>query len=158
MLNLYLFNEALFNQPAAVPSAGVIHAVLEGRYQPTSPGVNRAYVIGKDDEGYPVFGAAEDTADIGLVGERLDFKLLPSLTSADQAAAAASAVLASARRGNYHGFILVPPHCGVELWDVISITDPLCAQDTQKYRVIGIMLIYDPQRQRYQQRLTLGGV
>ena len=158
MLNVYLFNEALFNQPASVSSSGVIHAVLEGRYQPTSPGVNRAYIIGKDDEDYPVFGSDENTDDIDLVGERLDFKLLPSLATADQAADAAAAALADARLSKYQGSILVPPHCGVELWDVISITDPACAQDIQSYRVTGIMLIYDPQRQRYQQRLTLGGV
>jgi hypothetical protein len=158
MLNVYLFNEALFNQPTATAGPGVIHAVLDGCYQPTSPGVNRAYVIGKDEEDYPVFGSDEDTDDINLVGERLDFKLLPSLVTAEQASDAAAAALAYARLSKHQGTILVPPHCGVELWDVISITDPVCAQDTQSYRVTGIMLIYDPQRQRYQQRLTLGGV
>ena len=155
MLNVYLFNEPLYN--LNVPSSSV-HAILDGRYQPSSPGVNRAYVIGTDEDGYPVFGSDQDTAEIGLVGERLDFKLLPPLVTAAQADDAAAAALAAARLSKYQGSILVPPHCGVELWDVITIVDPCCAQDQQDYRVSGIMLIYDPQHNRYLQRLMLGGV
>jgi hypothetical protein len=155
MLNVYLFNEPLYN--VDIPGSAV-HAILDGCYQPSSPGINRAYVIGKDEDGYPVFGSGQDTAEIDLVGERLDFKLLPPLVTAAQADDAADTALAAARLSSYQGSILVPPHCGVELWDVITIFDPICAQNNQDYRVTGIMLIYDPQHNMYLQRLMLGGV
>ncbi len=157
MFNEYLFNSASGGLYNVSPRESRPHFILDGSYQVDSPDINRAYIIGRDAEGNPVFGEDEDAAEIGLVGERLAFKLHPSLATAALAAGAAEAALDKTRL-QYCGFILVPPHCGVELWDVITIYDSLCAQEGQDYRVIGIRLQYDARQGRYQHELFLGGV
>ena len=56
------------------------------------------------------------------------------------------------------GYIIIPPNCGVELWDVVVLTDNPAAQTSQKYRVTGIRFEYEPRQARYQHKLILGAV
>ena len=134
----------------------VYHPILDGQYTEETPGINRVYVIGRDEEGNPVYGSSLNQAEIDKVGERLDFTLETSIPTAEDAAAAAQAMLDKRRLTGSRGFILIPPNCGQELWDVIQITDKLCAQDEANYRVIGIRFDYEPRKSRYVHRLILG--
>jgi hypothetical protein len=153
MFNLYLFNEALFN--IDVPFSG-FHLIWDGQYATETPEVNRAYVIGTDANGNPVYGEAIDTTELGLVGERLDFIPDPAIPTTAQAGDVASAILAKMRLTKARGVILIPPNCGQELFDVVQISDAGANQAAVSFRVVGIRFEYNPKQARYQHKLILG--
>jgi hypothetical protein len=134
----------------------VWHVILDGQYNIESPEVNRAYIIGRDINGTPVYGEAHDSDESGLVGERLDFQPDPAIPTTAQAADVASAVLAKRRLTGKRGVILIPPNCGQELWDVVQITDAGANQQAVKFRVVGIRFEYNPRQARYEHKLILG--
>lgn len=134
----------------------VWHIILDGQYAVDTPTLNRVFIIGRDDNGNPVYGLASDSDEIALVGERLDFRQDLSVPSSTLAQGVASAVLSKMRLNGNRGIILIPPNCGQELWDVVQITDKGANQQAAKYRVIGIRLEYDQRQARYQQQLILG--
>jgi len=156
----------LLIKPKSIPSAEafgtlkvlreIIHIILDGQYTRGSPGVNRIYIIGKDSEGNPVYGTSLNQAEIDLVGERLDFNQDLSIPTTAKAADVAAAAVAKARLTGSRGFIVIPPNCGQELWDVVQVTDKPTAQSQQKYRVIAVGFDYEPRRARYQHKLILG--
>ena len=152
MFNLYLFNEPLYI--ITVPFSAV-HIILDACYTTETPEVNRAYVIGQDAEGNPVYGTALNQAEVDLVGERLDFHQQLSIPTGSEAASVAQALLDKMRLTSAQGFILIPPNCGAELWDVIAVTDPLCAQASATYRIIAIRLDYHSAQSKYHHRLLL---
>jgi len=153
MFNLYLFNEPLFNIDA--PWSG-FHIILDGQYITETPEVNRAYVIGRDAYGNPVYGTASEAAEIALVGERLDFQQELAIPSAAQADSVAAAILAKMRLTTKRGVILIPPNCGQELFDVVEITDSVANQSAIKFRVVGLRFEFNPREARYEHRLILG--
>jgi hypothetical protein len=51
--------------------------------------------------------------------------------------------------------VTVPVHCGLELWDVISVTDAGAGLVAAKRRVARIEMRYSAERGDYEQRLTL---
>jgi hypothetical protein len=134
------------------------HPILTGSYKKDSYGTNRAYVIGKNTEDYPVFGEAENAGEIGDVGERLQFKLQTDVATAARAEDVAEAVLARERINAAYGSILVPPNCGQELWDVVRINDTPCGKANVDYRVTAMLLNYKDRDSAYSQHLTMGGV
>ena len=56
------------------------------------------------------------------------------------------------------GVITIPVNCGQQLYDVIDITNSRAGIDAEKKRVLGLLLVYHPQRGEYRQRLQLGSV
>ena len=153
MFNLYLFNEPLYN--VDVPFSG-FHVILDGQYITETPEVNRAYIIGKDANGNPVYGTASEAAEIALVGERLDFQQELAIPTEALASSVAQAMLAKMRLTTKRGVILIPPNCGQELFDVVEITDSVANQAAIKFRVVGLRFEYNPREARYQHRLILG--
>ena len=131
------------------------HVILDGRYTQGSPGINRVYVIGSDAEGNPVYGTDLEQSEIDLVGERLDFTLALSIPTSSKAADVADAILKKQRLSKHRGFITIPTNAGAELWDVIQVTDKLCAQSGSNYRVVAISFDYQPRQRRYQHKLFL---
>jgi len=134
----------------------VWHVILDGQYATETPGVNRAYIIGRDQYGNPVWGEAQDSTEIALVGERLDFQPDPAIPTTAQAGDVASAVLSKMRLRGKGGVILIPPNCGQELFDVVQISDAGANQSAVTFRVVGIRFEYNPKLARYQYRLILG--
>jgi len=134
----------------------VWHVILDGQYITESPDINRAYVIGRDANGNPVYGTAVDSTELGLVGERLDFQQELAIPTEAKAGEVASAILAKMRLTTKRGVILIPPNCGQELWDVVQLTDSLGNQLAIKFRVVGIRTEYNPKQARYQHKLILG--
>jgi methenyltetrahydromethanopterin cyclohydrolase len=63
----------------------------------------------------------------------------PAIPTAAAAAAVAAAQLAKARLDGKHAQITIAPHCGVEQWDVVNVTDDIANQATS-YRVSGYIL------------------
>jgi len=145
-----------FGTPAVIRF--VYHVILDGRFIQVTPAVNRVYVIGKDEYGNPVFGTSSDSDEISLVGERLDFQQELSVPSDDDAAAVAAAMVATRRLTSRAGFIVIPPNCGQELWDVIWIKDTPTAQAAQLYRVTSIRLefIKKDTKQKLTHKFILG--
>jgi hypothetical protein len=134
----------------------VWHVILDGQYATETPGVNRAYIIGRDQYGNPVYGTAVDSTELALVGERLDFQPDPAIPTTAQAGDVAAAVLAKMRLSKKRGVILIPYNCGQELFDVVQISDAGANQSAVKFRVVGIRFEYSPKQARYQHRLLLG--
>jgi hypothetical protein len=132
------------------------HAILDGQYATETPETNRAYVIGRDIYGNPVYGEAQDATELALVGERLDFQPDPAIPTTAQAADVAAAVLAKMRLTTKRGVILIPYNCGQELWDVVQITDAGANQAFVKFRVVGLRFEYHPKQARYHHKLILG--
>jgi hypothetical protein len=132
------------------------HVILDGQYATETPQVNRAYVIGTDANGNPVYGEAIDSTELALVGERLDFIPDPAIPTTAQAGDVASAVLSKMRLRGKGGVILIPPNCGQELFDVVELTDAGANQPAVKFRVVGIRFEYNPKQARYQHKLVLG--
>jgi hypothetical protein len=126
----------------ADPLAG-FHPILAAAYAVEAPDVNRTYVVGSDATGAQVSGSAITQADVDLVGERLDAHHNPAIPTATIAAAVATAQLAKARLDGAHAQITIPPHCGVELWDVLAVTDTPGNQAASLYRVAGYTMEYD---------------
>jgi len=56
------------------------------------------------------------------------------------------------------GDILIPVNCGQQLYDVIDVTDTRTGLNAEKKRVLGLVLVYRPDRGEYSQRLRLGAV
>ena len=134
----------------------VWHVVLDGQYATETPGVNRAYIIGRNQYGNPVYGTASNTDEIALVGERLDFLPDPAIPTTAQAADVASAVLSRMRLMGKRGVIFIPPNCGQELFDVVEVTDRQANQSAVKFRVVGIRFEYNPGEALYLHKLILG--
>jgi hypothetical protein len=134
----------------------VWHVILDGQYATETPEVNRAYIIGRDQYGNPVYGSAIESSEVDLVGERLDFQQEIAVPTESQAAGMASAILAKMRLTKARGVILVPPNCGQELFDVVEISDSGANQSAVNFRVVGFRFEYNTRQAVYQHRLILG--
>jgi len=66
------------------------------------------------------------------------------------------AYLREAEIESANGVIRIPPNCGQQLYDVIDITDSRAGLSAEKKRVLGLVLVYQPSKARYEQKLTLG--
>jgi hypothetical protein len=134
----------------------VWHVILDGQYATETPGINRTYIIGRDQYGNPVYGTAVDSTELGLVGERLDFQQELAIPLTAQAAEVAAAILSKMRITTKKGLIFIPPNCGQELFDVVQITDSGANQAAVSFRVVGIRFEYDPKQAKYEHKLILG--
>ena len=52
----------------------------------------------------------------------------------------------------------MPVNCGQQLYDVIDITDVRAGLSAEKRRVLRMLLVFQPQKAEYSQRLWLGNV
>lgn len=133
------------------------HVILSATYSQEAPEINRTFVVGSDAAGGQVSGSAVAQADVDLVGERMDAHHSPAVPSGTVAAAVAAAMLAKCRLDGRRAELVVPPHCGLELWDVLAVIDTVANQDTL-YRVSGYQLEYDTVKGAYFHRLQLCAV
>jgi len=144
---------------SSVYSYGGEHQILEGRYQRRAWGLNRVQVEGYDtgsDELILVDSFAWD--EIVRLYDRLkqvDDRNLGTVAEAQQRG---QAYLRQAEIESSGSSILVPVNCGQQLYDVIDVTDARAGLDAEKKRVLGLVLVYHPQRGEYSQRLSLGAV
>jgi hypothetical protein len=152
MLNYQPFNRIIYNLKEGIKY--YIHLILEGAYEVDSQEINRSYVVGQDLSGATVTASAITSAEAALVGERLQVQHTPEATTATMAAAVAANVLAKARLGSKTAVITIPPHCGVELWDVVNIYDEYGNQAVN-YRVASYVFEYDVLQSRWQHQLEL---
>lgn len=146
---------ATLTEPLASQAAsfayGDDYRIYAGRYADASPGSNRAQAFGLN-----VFAETFGWPSIGEEYDRLGQAIDRSLTTATQVQDRADALLRRALTSATTGEITVAVNCGLELWDVIEVTDPLAGLSAAKKRVSGIELRYSTgERPAYEQRLTL---
>jgi hypothetical protein len=103
-----------------------------------------------------VFAESFDWPSVALEYDRLDQAIDRNLTTTAQVQDRADALLRRALIGSTTGEITVPVNCGLELWDVISVTDPLVGLSAVRTRVAAIEMRYSTgERPAYEQTLTL---
>jgi hypothetical protein len=155
MFNTFLFNQPVFNMDIPLSRH---HYCLDGSYRTLSGNINHSFVIARGPSEDFICGQEKNDFELGLVGERLDFKLLTSLDTKEEAESAADAMQAGARLNTAGGFIIVHPSCGVELWDVIRIYDGISGRHGADFRVSAINLVWYPLAGQYLHRLSLCAV
>jgi hypothetical protein len=130
------------------------HAVVVSVHQDAAPAVNRVRV-----EGLGVFADALDLADIEASGERIAQVLDINLDAGSEATTRAEAVLRRHKLEAEAGELkLFGVHCGLEVWDVLELTDARADLVDVKRRVRGFAWWYVSARGRYEMRVDLGPV
>jgi hypothetical protein len=99
-----------------------------------------------------------DWAGVAAANDRLEQALDTNLTTVAQAEARGDALLRRAALGATDGEITAPVNCGLELYDVVEVTDALAGLSAAKRRVLGLSLRYSAARRVYEQRVRFGGV
>ena len=82
----------------------------------------------------------------------------PRIASSAQAAARGEAMLRKDTIRNIRGWIVAPANCGLQLYDVISVTDDRVGLSSVGCRVIDLQTRLDTKKGTFRQRITLGGV
>ncbi|HEY83186.1 MAG TPA: hypothetical protein G4O01_07885 [Dehalococcoidia bacterium] len=143
----------------SVYSYGVEHQILEASYKQGAWELNRVQVEGYDS------GSAQAIVVDSFAWEEIDrlYDRLRQLEDSNiatvaQAQQRGEAYLRGAEIASAGGSILVPVNCGQQLYDVIDITDRRAGLTSEKRRVLGLTLVYEPRRGEYLQRLWLGAV
>jgi hypothetical protein len=153
----YLINP--LSSDAAEYSYGVDHQIKEGRYGRGALGTNRVQVEGFDTgTGSLILVDSFAWSEIDRFCDRLYHVGDRNINTVAEAQQRGQAQLRQMEIEATRGVILVPVNCGQQLYDVINVTDAPAGLDAVKRRVLGLTLVYHPQRGEYYQRLELGGV
>ena len=154
---VYIVNP--LSSDSSVYSYGDEHLLWEGRYQQGAWGLNRVQVEGYDTGSDELILADSFAWDeIDRLCDRLRQIEDRNLGTVAEAQQRGQAYLRQAEIEAAGGNILVPVNCGQQLYDVIDVTDARAGLDSEKKRVLGLVLVYHPQRGEYSQRLWLGAV
>ncbi|HSP55046.1 MAG TPA: hypothetical protein VLS25_05605 [Dehalococcoidia bacterium] len=148
---------AFLTEPLASETAdyayGTDHRIVAARYAEEAGPANRVQVFGKG-----VFVERFDWAGVATANDRLEQVVDTNLTTVAQAESRGDALLRDAAIGAAGGEITAPVNCGLELYDVIEVTDLLAGLTAARRRVLGLGLRYSAARGLYEQRVRLGGV
>jgi hypothetical protein len=135
---------------AAVADYGATYKILRARYAIEGAAANRMQVFGAS-----TFSEAFDWPSVDLAFDRVayvtDRNLSTQTLTDDRAATLLRESLMKARSDG----IVAPVHCGLALWDVISVTDAGGGLVAAKRRVAGIEMRYSTERAVYEQRIAL---
>jgi len=140
---------------AASYAYGTDHAILSGRYGVPDRAANRVEVFGRG-----VVVDAFDWPSVDAMYDRLLQVQDLNLTTTADAQSRADTLLRQAAMASRAEEIVVPPNCGQELYDVVTITDGRAGLDAAPRRVTGLSLRYrrDAAKPTYEMRLRLGAV
>jgi hypothetical protein len=146
-------------EDASVYAYGSDHPILEGRYRIGTLENNRIQVEGYDSgSDSPIISDSFSWDEIDKVYDRLKHLEDRNIDTISKAQARGEACLREEEIEAADGLIRIPVNCGQQLYDVIDITDDRAGLDTQKKRLLGLILTYNPGRGEYEQRLLLGAV
>jgi len=148
-------NFALLKHPqeteAPVYAYGDGHPVLAAAARRALPVANRVQVFGQG-----AFAEAFLWESVALGGDRLrqvhDLNVTSAAQAADRALWEARRLLLSLVSEE----LTVPPNCGQELYDLVTVTEPSLGLAAARRRVLSIRTGYDARRGLYRQRLGLG--
>ena len=136
------------------------HVIIAGRYGVRSPGYDHIEVFGGMDEyGIPIFGDEADYDEVDLIGHRLqkvyDYSYDTDAECDDPAVAQLSKHDAAKKRGQMETL----PNVGLQLFEVVTVTDARAGASSEVYPVRGIEETYDTTKEPLmcKQRVVLGG-
>jgi len=153
----YLVNPQ--SSDSSVYAYGQAHAIFEGSYRKGAWELNRVQVEGYDPVGEePVVVDSFSWDQIDKLRDRLNQLEDRNIDTVTKAGQRGQAYLREAEIESAGGTIRVPVNCGQQLYDVIDITDSRAGLSAEKERVLGLIMIYNPRRGEYEQRLSLGAV
>jgi hypothetical protein len=140
-------------------SYGVNHTIFEGRYLVEAWELNRIQVEGFDPVGEESVVVDSFSWDqITRLYERLKQVEDRNIDTVSRAEQRGEAYLRDAEMESAGGTVRIPVNCGQQLYDVIDITDSGAGLSTEKQRVLGLTMVYDPLHGEYEQKLLLGAV
>jgi hypothetical protein len=120
---------------------------------------NHIVVTGRASAGPLVYGESYDFAHITQTGqERPLYHTDPRLTTSAQAALKAGFLLSDEQRASAHHTITVPANPGLQLLDVVTLTDspaPTGTNITTNARIAALEMHYDAQQAQFDLTLTL---
>jgi len=144
---------------SSVYSYGSAHPVVEGTYRQGAWQLNRLQVEGYDaGEDAPVIVDSFDWGEIARHYDRLSRLEDRNIDSVSGVEQRGEAYLRHAEIESAGGTIRIPVNCGQQLYDVIEITDQRAGLSGEKQRVLELVLVYNPHRGEYEERLSLGAV
>jgi len=136
------------------------HVIISARYGTRTAAYNHIEVFaGVTEGGIPIFGDEVDYEEVSLVGHRLqkvyDYAYSDDGDCDDRAVGQLRKHNATRKRGE----IVTLPNVGLELFDVVTITDSRAGISSEKYRVRGIEEVFDSTKPPvvYRQTVELGG-
>jgi hypothetical protein len=156
-------NEAYLVNPqssdGSVYAYGLSHPIFEGRYRSGAWALNRVQVDGYDTGGDVLIVVDSFSwAQVNRLYDRLRRVEDRNIGTVAGAGERGEAYLREAEIEAGGGVIRVPVNCGQQLYDVVGITDSRAGLNADKRRVLGLTLVYNPQRGEYEERLVLGTV
>jgi hypothetical protein len=130
------------------------HVIIAGRYGRRSPGYNHIEVFA----GIDLFGDGLEISEISLLGHRLQKIFDYGYTSDAQCAARAAGQVRKHVATSRRGELATLPNVGLQLLDVVTVTDARCGVSNELYRVRGIEEVYDTTKPPmvFRQTVTLG--
>ena len=146
----------LNSDDAASYSYGAAHPIVHGRYLTQAPRYNRIQTFGLNR-----LQESLDWDSVAAMTDRLLQVYDINQETSDSAKKRSDGLLAKERLAMHGGVLETPVNCGLELFDVIAITDPSAGLKASKRRVTAIDLKYrrGPNAPpAYSQTLTLSGV
>jgi len=135
------------------------HVIIAGRYGVRTPGYNHIEVFSTMDEyAIPVFGDEVDYDEINLVGHRLQKIFDYAYDSNSECDDRAVAQLRKHETTKKRGELVTLPNVGLQLLDVVTVSDARAGISGEVYRVRGIVEAYDTTKKAlvYEQRVALG--
>jgi len=144
---------------SSVYSYGQTHHMFEGIYHGGAREFNRVQVEGYDPTGdEPIVINSFTWSQVDKLYDRLNQQSDQNIDTVAKAEQRGEAFLRHAEIVSTSGKIRIPVNCGQQLYDVIDITDIRAGLSTEKKRVLGLYLVYNPFRGQYEHNLILGGV
>ena len=135
---------------------GADHPIIRGRYLFEAQQYNRIQTYGLN-----TVREAIDWNAVAMVGDRLLQVYDINQETSDSAMSRSDNLLAKERASTPAGFLEAPVNCGLELFDMVNVTDPSAGLNGARRRVTGLNLNYrrGPDGPPvYSQTLTLAGV
>jgi len=140
-------------------SYGSDHDIFDSRYRKGAWELNRAQVEGYDEgAAVPIIVDSFDWGEIARLYDRLSQIDDRNIDTVAKAQARGEAYLRQSKVDSASGTIRIPVNCGQQLYDVIDVTDAKSGFSAEKKRVLGLILVYNPRRGEYEERLLLGAV
>jgi hypothetical protein len=144
---------------SSVYSYGVLHGIFGGRYQTGANRANQIRIEGYDPETSTPFAVDSlDWQQIEKFPERFQLVFDKNIETVSQAEARGAVLLRKSVMMAINGIISSPVNCGLQMYDVVTITDNYAGLSAVKRRVMGLVLDYRRNKGKYTHQLVLGGV
>jgi hypothetical protein len=146
---------------ASTPTEGLeTTLIIAGRYGVGTPGYNHIEVFSTMDAyGIPVFGDEVDYEEMNLVGHRLQKIFDYAYDTNDECDDRVVAQLRKHETTKKRGEMVTVPNVGLQLLDVVTMTETRAGVSEEVYWVRGIVERYDTTKRPvvFEQRVALGG-